>query len=177
MSIIATIITAVLITIFLLFGLTVFRGAPYVPSQRKYIKRAFENLYPLGPKDVLVDIGSGDGVVLRMAARFGAKAIGYELNPLLVWLSRLLARPFGKRIEVRLIDFWFAPLPNDVTVIYLFAVTRDRKRITRKLQKEVDRIGHPVSVLTLGSGLDVEAADAEFDAYHRYTLQPANRHV
>jgi len=112
-----------------------------------------------------------------MAARFGAKAIGYELNPVLVAISRLLGRPFGGRIEVKLTDFWFAPLPSDVTVIYLFAVTRDRKRISRKLQKEVDRIGRPISVLTLGSGLQDITPDGEFDAYHRYTLQPGSRHV
>lgn len=174
-------ITGLLITvgivIFLLFGLTVFRGAPYVPSQRRYIKRAFEQLYPLSRKDVLVDIGSGDGVVLRMAARFGAKAIGYEINPLLVALSRLLGRPYGKRLEVRLTDFWFAALPSDVTIIYLFAVSRDRKRITRKLQKEVDRLDHAVTVLTLGSGLFGVSPEAEFEAYRRYTLQPRGRHV
>jgi hypothetical protein len=56
------------------FGLVVFIGAPYVPSQRKYVRRAFEHL-GLGAKDVLVDIGSGDGVVLRIAASYGAKAV------------------------------------------------------------------------------------------------------
>jgi len=76
----------------LLFGLIVFRGAPYVPSQKRYVRQAFDELYPLGIRDVLVDVGSGDGIVLRLAAERGAQAIGYELNPLLVIISRWLSR-------------------------------------------------------------------------------------
>lgn len=176
MSILVTLLIGIGITLFLLFGLTVFRGAPYVPSQRRYIERAFDSLYKLSAKDVLVDIGSGDGVVLRIAARKGARAVGYELNPILVVISRLLARG-NRRISVRLTDFWFAPLPDDTTVIYLFGVTRDRKRMTKKLQREADRMGRPLKVLTLGSGLHKMAPDAEHDAYQLYTLQPAPRHV
>jgi len=49
--------------------------------------------------------------------------------------------------------------------------------MTKKLQREADRIGRPLRVLTLGSGLYKMTPDAEHDAYQLYTLQPATRHV
>ena len=38
-----------------LMGLAVFVGAPYVPSHRREVRRAFTNLRPLTNKDVVVD--------------------------------------------------------------------------------------------------------------------------
>ena len=64
-----------------LFLLTALRGAPYVPSRRQDIDRAFTELYHISKEDHLVDLGSGDGVVLRQAAKKGASASGFEINP------------------------------------------------------------------------------------------------
>lgn len=135
------------LAIFLIFSLVVFRGSPYVPSQKKYIRQAFTELYKITKKDVLVDIGSGDGVVLREAAKLGARSIGYEINPLLVLIARLLSLK-NKKIEVHLADFWSAKIPSGTTIIYVFSVTRDIKNITKRLQKEVNRIGHSVYLLS-----------------------------
>ena len=76
--------------LFMIFSLVVFRGSPYVPSQKKYIFEAFTKLYKISKNDLLIDIGSGDGIVLRQAARLGAKAIGFEINPILVLISKIL---------------------------------------------------------------------------------------
>jgi SAM-dependent methyltransferase len=135
------------LAVFLVFGLVVFRGSPYVPSQKKYIRQAFTDLYKITSKDVLIDIGSGDGVVLREASKLGARSIGYEINPLLVFISRFLSFK-NKKITVHLADFWSAKIPDDTTIIYVFSVTRDIKNITRRLRKEVNRIGHSVYLLS-----------------------------
>ena len=81
-------IFAAIAAVVLLFGFVAFTGAPYVPSRRRDLQKAFDELYRLKKTDVLVDIGSGDGIVLREASRRGARAIGYELQPLLVLISR-----------------------------------------------------------------------------------------
>src|SRR3990167_11438551 len=91
-------IVIVVATILLVFGLVVFRGAPYVPTLRKNLEQGFRDVYPLSERDLLVDIGSGDGVVLRQAAKCGARAIGYELNPFLVVISKLLSRSEERRV-------------------------------------------------------------------------------
>ncbi|MGE5327872.1 MAG: hypothetical protein ACM3KH_00905, partial [Thiobacillus sp.] len=103
----------------MLFSFMVFFGAPYVPSRPSFIRQAFDELYSLSDKDVLVDIGSGDGSVLREASRRGSRAVGYEINPLLVILSKLISGK-DKKVQVVLTDFWRSHLPKDTTVIYLF---------------------------------------------------------
>ena len=55
----------IVFVVVLTFGVIVLRGAPYVPSMKRYVKEAFTQLYPLSSKDVLVDVGSGDGVVIE----------------------------------------------------------------------------------------------------------------
>lgn len=160
-----------LVALFVCFGLIAFRGAPYVPSHRKDIKRAFSDLYPLAPHDVVVDIGSGDGIVLREVAQLGARAIGYELNPMLVALSRLLCREYDG-IEVRLADFWLAKLPDEATVFYAFSVSRDIPKMVKKLQAHVDCTRKPVTFITYGSNIPGREPTAELGAHTLYHLTP-----
>lgn len=169
MSLFWIILSCLGIALFLVFSLVVFVGAPYVPSQRRYIKRAFTDLYKLSQRDVLVDVGSGDGVVLRIAATYGAKAIGYEINPVLVWISRILARN-NKRVKVKLADFWSAKLPANVTVVYVFAVERDTKRLTNRLTSEAKRLSKSINVITYGAGLVGMEPIKQVDAYSLYMV-------
>jgi hypothetical protein len=160
--------------IIVLFGFVVFRGAPYVPSHRRDVNRAFDDLYPLTDSDVLVDVGSGDGVVLRLAAARGAKAVGYELNPALVVLSRLLSRR-ATNVSVRLADFWLVPLPADTTVVYGFIVTRDVAKMAQKLQRETDRLGRPLYFVSYGNELKGLQKVGEIGAHHLYRFNPLHR--
>ncbi len=157
--------------VILLFGFVVLRGAPYVPSHRRDVKRAFDELYELSEKDVLVDVGSGDGIILRQAAARGAKAVGYELNPALVAVSRFLSRGDPK-VSVRLGDFWLAPLPADTTVVYGFIVTRDAKKMAKKLQAEADRLGRGLYFISYGSELKDVRKLKGLGAHHLYRFDP-----
>lgn len=155
----------------MVFGFVVFRGAPYVPSRRLYIKRAFTKLYNLDHTDVLVDVGSGDGIVLRIASEYGARAIGMELNPILVVIARWFSR-HDKKVEVRLTDFWIAQLPDETSVVYGFVVTRDVKKLTNKMQQEATRLGHSIRLILYGNTLPGMAIDKTFEGYKLYTFQP-----
>ena len=128
-----TILIATVGLIIVIFGFVVLRGAPYVPSHRRQLRRAFEELYQLGPGDRLLDLGSGDGVVLRLARRYGARALGYELNPILVLLTRILSHG-DDGVSVRLRDY-LSPsmLPSDVTVVYAFSTSHNIEAIGRKM--------------------------------------------
>lgn len=154
-----------------LFGLVVFRGAPYVPSLKRYARQALSELYPLSDKDVLVDVGSGDGIVLRLAAERGARAIGYELNPVLVIISRFLSRR-NSLVSVHLADFWLTPLPKDTTVVYVFAATRYVKKMITKLQAEADSLGRPIRIIIHGNVFPGIQADSTMSAYSLYTFYP-----
>lgn len=80
----------------------------------------------LGPQDKLVDLGSGDGKIVIMAARdFGATARGVEFDPRMVTLSQAAAADAGVSEKTRFIqgdifkhDF------SDATVVALYLLPK-----------------------------------------------------
>lgn len=159
-----------------MFGVAAFFGAPYVPSQPKYVRRAFSQLYPLTDKDTLVDIGAGDGVVLRIAQEFGAAAIGYEINPALWGMASWASRK-DEHVNVVYGNFWRQPLPDTTTVVYAFSVKRDGPRLVKKLQGEANRLQRPLALLCLGSPLKGVESEGELDAYMLYRFYPSHRNA
>lgn len=157
--------------IIVLLGFMVFFGAPYVPSRRKYIDRAFTNLYDVSKKDVVVDIGSGDGVVLRAAAEKGARAIGYEINPLFVVVARILSRR-QKRVSVFLRNFWHTLLPDDVTLVYMFGVERDNAKLVSFMRSEANRLERPLHLMVHGNPLKDIKPEQTYEAYALYLFHP-----
>ena len=133
-------------------GWTVWRGAPYVPTHHKQLRRLFTEIVELTEDDTLVDLGAGDGVVLKSATDHGAKAIGYEINWFLVWLMRLrfLRQP---NISVIHKDYLkLLKLPESTTVVYAFATSRDIKRIDSKmLEWSRDK---PLMLISYGFSID-----------------------
>jgi hypothetical protein len=67
-------------------------GAPFVTSDKAFLEKIFrEANFKKGKK--FLDIGSGDGRVVRYAAtKYGLSACGIELQPMLVWYSRWRSR-------------------------------------------------------------------------------------
>ena len=153
------------------FGFVVFRGAPYVPSKQSDLKRAFDELYPLGPNDTLIDIGSGDGVVLRAAARRGAHAIGYELNPILVWISRFFCRKY-QAIEVKLADFWYVSFSSKTTVIYTFGDARDIAKMAAKVEREATRLQKPLYFISYAFAVPGRTIEREVGTHKLYKIAP-----
>ena len=160
-----------LLAVVLLFGFVAFFGAPYVPTFRRDLRTIFRTLCPLSKGDVLVDLGSGDGVVLREAARHGASAIGYELNPALVWLSKWLSRRQGN-ITIHTANMWQVALPAETTVVYIFAVERDVKRVAQKMQDEANRLGKPLKMISHGFTLPDKTPVKQVGAHFLYDFIP-----
>lgn len=140
------------VVIGLFFGLTVFWGAPYVPAHKTDVTVAF-GLLNLKPGDLLVDLGSGDGVVLREAANRGLRAYGYEINPLLCLASRWRCRQHGNKVHIFWRDFWLADLPEDTKGVFVFAGGPFMKRLAKKLQNDANKLGRPLMVVSYGFGL------------------------
>ena len=157
--------------IVVLLGFSVFFGAPYVPSRRRDITRMFDTLYPLTPQDVLIDVGSGDGVVLREAGRRGATAVGYEINPLLVAISKLLSRRDTK-VTITMANFWSTEFPQATTAVYAFSVERDGTKLMNKLQSEATRLNKQLILICYGSPLLDVSVVRNFEAYHLYEFHP-----
>jgi SAM-dependent methyltransferase len=102
--------------------LALFRGAPFVPMHGNNV-RAMVALAGLKPDERLFDLGSGDGRILIAAAARGARAEGWEINPVLVLASRLrIARAgLGNRARVHWGNLWRAPV-GEADVVTLFFV-------------------------------------------------------
>jgi SAM-dependent methyltransferase len=115
--------------------LPVTRGALYVSTSRIRISAVFQNM-DMASGQCLVDLGCGDGRVLRAARRrFPVRAVGYELNPLAFLRARLQCIG-DEMIEIRRRDFWKADLSEaDVLFCYLFPDVM--KRLADKLRLEL----------------------------------------
>jgi len=165
------IIVGIIAAIVLIFGLVVFRGAPYLPSHAREVEAAFRTLYPLSKKDLLIDVGSGDGIILRLAVRRGARAIGYEINPLLVGISWLRTRGL-RDVRTELADFWFKELPAETTIVYAFSISRDTDKLMKKLQQESDRLARPLHLMTYGASLEHKKAIKKRRGHRLYLFTP-----
>lgn len=152
-------------------GAGVFFGAPYVPTKRRDLRRMFDSLYHLKSTDTLLDMGSGDGIVLLEASRRGASAIGYEINPVFYALSKLRLRRMH-RVSVRLVNAWLTPFPHDATVVYIFSVGKDGRRLEKKLQTEANRLGRPLTLICYGNPLPNGQHIKTFEAYYMYRFEP-----
>jgi len=154
-----------------LVGFVAFTGAPYVPSRRADIHRVFTELYPLSAKDVVVDIGSGDGIVLRTVSKLGSRAVGYEIHPILVLISRMLSRGDDK-VHVKLANFWRASLPNDTTAVYTFGEARDIAKMYARVQQEATRLGRSLTFISYAFNIPGIAPDASDKSYFLYEVKP-----
>src|SRR6185369_17484598 len=74
---------------------------------------AMLELAKVGPRDFVIDLGSGDGrIVITAARRFGARGLGFEIVPELVERSRAAAQRAGvaDRAHFRELDLFKADL-------------------------------------------------------------------
>lgn len=161
----------VILGLLLLCGGVVLRGAPYVPSKKRDIALAFDELYKLSEKDTLVDIGSGDGVVLRLAAKKGARAVGYEINPLLVLVSRFLSRQESD-IVIKWADFWLSKLPDDTTVVYTFGESRHITKMLDYVQREAIRLNKNLYLISYGFEVPDKKYYKRSSLHFMYRLEP-----
>lgn len=140
----------IIITIvILLFGFTAFFGAPYVPSLKTELEKAFTELYSLSKKDTLIDLGAGDGIVLKIASIKNAKSIGVELNPIIALIAKIRLRK-NKNARIICKNFYDFNFPKETTVIYVFGVGRDIEKIERKIISESKRLKKPLHVISNG---------------------------
>lgn len=128
------ILGATAVVLVLCFGAVLLVGAPYMPTLKKSCEEALD-LLDLRPGQTLYELGSGDGVMLKLAAQRGLKVVGYELNPFLVVLARLRTLRYRHQVDVHWGDFWKANLaPADG--IFVFLLDKFMVRLDSKIEAE-----------------------------------------
>ena len=113
-------------------------GAPYVPTRPEIMERMLK-VAQIGPDDVVVDLGSGDGRLVIAAMEAGAKrSMGYEIHPGLTKLSNWKIRHAG--FEGRAIvlnhSMWKANLV-DVNLVFLYQIPYAMGRIKNLLETQL----------------------------------------
>jgi hypothetical protein len=115
--------------------LPVTEGALYVSTSRVRIT-AFLDAVPMTSAQLLVDLGCGDGRVLRKAYfRYGVRTRGYEMN-LLAYAKAQLLSLWIKGVEVRRCNFWREDL-SDADVVFCYLFPDVMKRLSAKLRSEL----------------------------------------
>lgn len=121
------------------------RGAPYVPTLDKQRQQALD-LLDLKPGQLLIDLGSGDGAMLVAAAGRGIRVVGYEINPILVLVSKWRARKYGSQVEVLWGNFWKRQWPQ-ADAVFVFLTGTYMEKLDREMQ---NRFNKPTKLVTYG---------------------------
>jgi SAM-dependent methyltransferase len=135
----------------------------FVPT-RHAVADAMLRLARVGPADVVYDLGSGDGrIVILAAQKYGARAVGIELDPRLVQISREVAIDGEVTDRVMFIegDLFTADI-SGATVVTLFLSPEVNRRLLPKLHRDLRAGTRIVShQFRLGSWPPAETVRAE----------------
>lgn len=140
------IVWLVLVVVVLLFGFVVLFGAPYLPTLQPQTKQALD-LLNLKPGQTLLELGSGDGRVMRVAAERGLTVVGYELNPLLVLVSLVVTWRYRKQVTVRWGNFWRAKWPP-TDGVFVFLLDKYMKKLDTKVTQVAAEQKRPIKLLS-----------------------------
>lgn len=113
-----------------------FKGSPYVATRKKRVE---EILAEAGLKKgkVFMELGSGDGRVVKEAVeKYGVRGIGVDINPLLVFWARFLARKFKDKIYFVRKNIFDVNL-READYLYLFLMPKLIEKLTPKMEKEL----------------------------------------
>ncbi len=164
--------------IFLAFSLTILLllfllsmiwppDSPWSPWWRTSgrIARIMCKLAKINDKDLIYDLGSGDGEALRTAARLGARGVGVEIDPARVLISKLWIKLSGnsENIEIRRSNFFDVDL-SDATVIFAYLVPKTLARLKPKFLKEL-KPGTRIVTFVYKIDLPLIAEDTKNEVY------------
>lgn len=146
--------------------LPAFVGGAYSPTRSRAVRKMVEYAR-LGPGDVLVDLGAGDGrILLEAGRRPGVRVVGIEIDPLR-WAYcrlRLWLSPIRARSEVRLANFFDVDLSFATAVtFYLSQAAADK--LKAKLEAELPGGARVVSYRRPVRGWEPVHHDAQDDVY------------
>lgn len=148
---------------------TVFFGAPYVPTRKQDTEKVVKLLRD---RDVLVDLGSGDGRLVRAAATSGHRAYGIELSPIIALISWFVIRPVRSRAKIYWGNYWRKTLPDDTTVVFVFLATSYMQKLRGYLEKEARRLNRPLRLISYGFELPGYEPIHQDKAIFVYEIQP-----
>jgi len=123
------------------------------------------SLAKITDKDIIYDLGSGDGQALITAAKLGATGTGIEIDPLRVWVSKLWIRLDGlsNSLTITRKNFFDVDL-SDATVIFAYLIPKTLARLKPKFLKEL-KPGTRIVTFVYKIDLPLIASDTKNEVY------------
>lgn len=146
-------------------------GAPFLPTRQKQGGEALD-LLDLKKGQVFVDLGCGDGRLLKMAAERGLTAIGYELNPFLAAYAWLRTRRYHRRVRVKWRSFWRADLAA-ADGVFVFLIGHFMERLDKLLTSSSK--DHQIKLASHAFEIPARKPIAKKGALFLYVYKPTTR--
>lgn len=111
---------------------------PFVPTPPEVVTKMLE-VANVTSKDVVYDLGSGDGrIVIAAAKKYGARGTGIDIDPQLIERSRANAKAAGvaDKVQFRQQDLFQTNLSN-ATVVTLYLLPEINLQLRDKLLREL----------------------------------------
>lgn len=121
-----------------LTGATLIKQVPYVPTPQDIVDKMLD-LAKVTSDDVVYDLGSGDGrIVITAAQKYGAHAVGVEINPDLYRQSSARIKELGldDRAHIMCEDMFDVSV-HRATVVALYLLTSFNEKLRPKLEREL----------------------------------------
>jgi SAM-dependent methyltransferase len=121
--------------------------APFVATPSDVVERML-TLAKVGPRDVVYDLGCGDGrIVIAAAQKFGARGVGVDIDARLINQAEASAKAAGveKRVTFLVQDALTVDV-SDATVVTLYLLSASNVRLrpilTRQLRRGARIVSH-----------------------------------
>jgi outer membrane protein assembly factor BamB len=142
----------------------------FVPTPRDVVRQMLK-LAQVKKSDVVCDLGSGDGrIVIAAAKDYGCKAIGYEIDPELVKLSREQVREgdVAQLVTIEMADVFDVDLSAvDVVTLYLLPQQIEKLVPQLKTMKPGSRIvSHQFAIALIKPDQTVEVESQDSGGKH-----------
>ncbi|PSB01868.1 SAM-dependent methyltransferase [Merismopedia glauca] len=114
------------------------KDVPYVPTPQAVVQRMLE-LGKVDNKDVIYDLGSGDGrIVVTAAQKYGARGVGIDIDPQRIQEANANAQNAGvsDRVEFRQQDLFDVDL-SEASVVTLYLLPQVNLKLRPKLLQQL----------------------------------------
>jgi len=114
------------------------RIVPYVPTPQDIVEKMLD-LAKVEPDDVVYDLGSGDGrIVITAVQKYGARAVGVELDPDLYKKSSDHIKELGLEARAQILhENMFEVSVRRATVVTLYLLTRVNEKLRPMLERQL----------------------------------------
>lgn len=136
-----TVILLIIIFLLILLSWVWPPDSPWAPWWRtnKKVARAMCRLAKVNKRDIIYDLGCGDGTALSVAAKeFGAWGVGIEIDPLRYLFSQIRFRINGLDEKVKIIKKNFHDVDiSSASIIFVYLVPKALERLRSKFLREL----------------------------------------